>query len=82
MRDLLLQEFEPCRSEEGARFVVEGPSLRLNPKAALTLGMAFHELTTNAAKYGPYQSRPDKFALHGTFCVRWKYRSPPRWEEK
>ncbi|MDQ6868070.1 MAG: PAS domain S-box protein [Pseudomonadota bacterium] len=52
LRDLLLQEFEPYRSEEGTRFVVEGPDLRLNPKAALTLGMAFHELTTNAAKYG------------------------------
>jgi PAS domain S-box-containing protein len=52
LRDLLLQEFEPYRSEEGIRFVVEGPDLRLNPKAALTLGMAFHELTTNAAKYG------------------------------
>ena len=52
LRDLLLQEFEPYWSGEDARFVVEGPDLRLNPKAALTLGMAFHELTTNAAKYG------------------------------
>jgi two-component sensor histidine kinase len=52
LRDLLLQEFAPYRSEEGTRFVVEGPDLGLNPKAALTLGMAFHELATNAAKYG------------------------------
>jgi len=52
LRDLLIQEFEPHRSDEGTRFVVHGPDLGLNPKAALTLGMAFHELTTNAAKYG------------------------------
>jgi two-component sensor histidine kinase len=52
LRDLLLQEFEPYRSDEATRFVVHGPDLGLNPKAALTLGMAFHELTTNAAKYG------------------------------
>ena len=52
LRDLLLQEFAPYRSEEGTRFVVHGPDLGLNPKAALALGMAFHELTTNAAKYG------------------------------
>jgi PAS domain S-box-containing protein len=52
LRDLLLQEFEPFWSEERTRFVVHGPDLGLNPKAALTLGMAFHELTTNAAKYG------------------------------
>ena len=52
MRDLLLQELEPYRSEEDARFVVEGPDFALRPNAALALGMAFHELATNAAKYG------------------------------
>jgi two-component sensor histidine kinase len=48
----VLQELEPYRSEEGIRFVVEGPDLGLRPKAALALGMAFYELATNAAKYG------------------------------
>jgi hypothetical protein len=57
LRDLLLQEFEPYRSEEGIRFVVHGPDLGLNPKAALALGMAFHELTTKAAKYGALSGR-------------------------
>jgi len=52
LRDLLLQEFEPYQSGEGTRFVVHGPDFGLNPRAALALGMAFHELTTNAAKYG------------------------------
>jgi two-component system CheB/CheR fusion protein len=52
LRDLVLQELEPYRSEGGARFVVEGPELKVTPKAALALGMAFHELATNAAKYG------------------------------
>ena len=57
LRELLLQELEPYRSEEGTRFVVAGPDLGLPPKAALALGMAFHELATNAAKYGAL-SRP------------------------
>ena len=52
LRDLLLQEVEPYRSEEDVRFVIEGPDLMVTPKAALALGMAFHELATNAAKYG------------------------------
>jgi two-component system CheB/CheR fusion protein len=52
LRHVLLQELAPYRSDEGTRFVVEGPDLTLNPKAALALGMAFHELATNAAKYG------------------------------
>jgi PAS domain S-box-containing protein len=29
-----------------------GPAVRLGPNAAVTLNMAFHELATNAAKYG------------------------------
>ncbi len=34
------------------RFTVDGPALRLEPKTAVTLAMALHELTTNARKYG------------------------------
>jgi two-component sensor histidine kinase len=52
LRDLLLQELEPYGTGDTARFVIEGPDLVVKPKAALTLGMAFHELATNAAKYG------------------------------
>lgn len=57
LRDLLLLELEPYQSEERTRFVLEGPDVGLPPKAALALGMAFHELATNAAKYGAL-SRP------------------------
>ena len=52
LRDLLLQKLRPYRTEADARFAVEGPDLLLEPKAALALAMAFHELATNAAKYG------------------------------
>src|SRR3978361_835376 len=38
--------------EPEQRFDVSGPALRLRPKVALSLSMAFHELCTNAAKYG------------------------------
>ncbi|HZF97132.1 MAG TPA: PAS domain-containing protein, partial [Pseudoxanthomonas sp.] len=34
------------------RFELQGEDLKLSPKTALALSMAFHELTTNAAKYG------------------------------
>jgi PAS domain S-box-containing protein len=35
-----------------ARISVEGPAIRLVPKAAVALTMGMHELATNAAKYG------------------------------
>lgn len=40
------------------RVVAEGPDLKVTPKAAQTLNLAFHELVTNAAKYGGL-SRPE-----------------------
>lgn len=35
-----------------ARFAVKGPAIRLNPTMAQHIGLALHELATNAAKYG------------------------------
>jgi PAS domain S-box-containing protein len=35
-----------------ARIALNGPSVRLGPNAAVTLNMVFHELATNATKYG------------------------------
>lgn len=39
-------------STGGSRFRLSGPSIRLMPKTAVALSMGFHELATNAAKYG------------------------------
>ncbi|GGE02974.1 hypothetical protein GCM10011390_22280 [Aureimonas endophytica] len=36
----------------GNRFETEGPMVRVGPKAAVALALAFHELCTNASKYG------------------------------
>jgi len=36
----------------GSRITVHGPKLRLNPASAQAIGLALHELATNAGKYG------------------------------
>jgi PAS domain S-box-containing protein len=36
----------------GTRIVVDGPRLRLKPASAQAIGLALHELATNAGKYG------------------------------
>ena len=37
---------------QAARVRFSGPTIRLGPNAAVTMNMAFHELATNAVKYG------------------------------
>lgn len=48
----------PTGTEGAPRIVFGGPRVRLNPNAAVTLNMAFHELATNAVKFGAL-STPD-----------------------
>ncbi|WP_158544959.1 chemotaxis protein CheB [Dyella monticola] len=52
---------------EGQRFTVSGHEVSLTPKQALALGLSFHELTTNAAKYGAL-SRPSR----GCVDISWE----------
>ena len=49
LREILQHETE---AHDEHRVVLNGPALPLEPAAALSLGMIFHELATNAAKYG------------------------------
>jgi PAS domain S-box-containing protein len=49
--DLLRAELSPFGAA-GEAVAISGPPVLLSGAAAQTLGMAFHELTTNAAKYG------------------------------
>jgi PAS domain S-box-containing protein len=52
--DLVALALEPYRNAAGQppRYRVQGLDVRLPPNPVLALGMAFHELATNAAKYG------------------------------
>lgn len=52
LETMLLDELAPYRRDDGTNVTISGPAVTLNPKCALTLGMAIHELATNAAKYG------------------------------
>lgn len=49
LRQILSQELGPYGAE---RVVMKGPDVHLPARVALSLGMVFHELATNAAKYG------------------------------
>jgi PAS domain S-box-containing protein len=67
---------------EESRFMVEGPPVRLTPKAALALSMALHELCTNAAKYGALSSDCGQVEIvwtraGGELAMNWRERGGP-----
>jgi two-component system CheB/CheR fusion protein len=43
---------------------IQGPPLLLRPNVAATLGMVFHELVTNAAKYGALSTQDGQIAVN------------------
>jgi PAS domain S-box-containing protein len=66
VRDLLAKELDPVDGERPGRIFLEGPAVELPAGVAAPLGMALHELTTNALKHGAL-SRP-----LGKVKVRWQ----------
>jgi PAS domain S-box-containing protein len=52
LRDVLKAELKPYQDADRRRIMLEGPSIELDPKRAVALGLIVHELATNAAKYG------------------------------
>jgi PAS domain S-box-containing protein len=50
--DLVRAQLAPFADQIGSRIVLRGPNLRLNAASAQAIGLAMHELATNAGKYG------------------------------
>jgi PAS domain S-box-containing protein len=50
--ELLRAQLLPFRDVVDSRILLSGPALRVGAAAAQAIGMALHELATNAAKYG------------------------------
>jgi len=51
-QQLLTQELGPYSDDQGLRIRLSGPAVDLPSQIALPLGMAVHELTTNAVRHG------------------------------
>ncbi len=84
--DLVVLQLSHFKDLIGTRVLIEGPrKLTLNMSAAQGIGMALHELATNAAKYGSLSNRDGKVciawqvtaAAHPTFSMSWREKDGP-----
>jgi two-component sensor histidine kinase len=68
LREVVERSLEPFAADKAAtaRFIIEGDDVLLSPKTALSLGMALHELATNAAKYGALSMPAGKVIIRWT----------------
>ncbi|RPE81338.1 sensor histidine kinase [Vulcaniibacterium tengchongense] len=63
LSELLDAELAPYAQAGEPRVLRDGHDIALSPRLALTLVMALHELTTNAAKYGALSRESGRVAL-------------------
>jgi two-component sensor histidine kinase len=72
LRDLAEEELAPIAGRNEGRIEISGDDVVLGPIAAVTLGMAFHELAVNAAKYGALS------VSDGRVRISWRPSEPGR----
>jgi two-component sensor histidine kinase len=71
LQAILQQELAAHRGAGEPSIALTGEEITLGPRAALTLAMVFHELATNAAKYGALS------AAAGDLTVSWTLKGEP-----
>lgn len=72
--DLVAAQLEHFKDLIGTRVLVNGPPARLNSAAAQGIGMALHELATNASKYGALSNH------EGRVRILWNITRSPQTE--
>jgi PAS domain S-box-containing protein len=65
--EIIALTLAPYLSSNGSSIVMQGDPVHLSANAAVTLNMVFHELATNAAKYGSLS------VANGHLDISWRY---------
>ena len=87
LRDIVKGAVAPHLSRPDEQIAIEGATVTVSPRTALTMALVLHEMTTNAAKYGALSapegrieigwrvvSRPSKSPL---LHIEWRERNGP-----
>ena len=87
LHDVLEAELRPHGGIDQLRIKARGKTVKLKPQQALSLGMAFHELATNATKYGALSAPPGHLMIDwnvetpgngsGELLIRWREQGGP-----
>jgi two-component sensor histidine kinase len=82
VEDLVCAQLAPFADLIGSRIVVRGLKLRLNAASAQAIGLALHELATNAGKYGALSTDAGCVDIRwgtdrDTFTMGWTEREGP-----
>jgi PAS domain S-box-containing protein len=82
VEDLVRAQLAHFADLMGSRIAAHGPKLRLNAAAAQAIGLAMHELATNASKYGALSTDRGHVNLHwetdgDTLSMSWTERGGP-----
>ena len=72
LHDIAERVLKPYADPGRMRYRFEGETIRVGPKYAASLLMAFHELATNAAKYGALSNDA------GYVTISWALTEPPK----
>ena len=86
LSDLIAAQLDHFRDWIGTRVLLDGPVAELTPDAAQGIGMALHELGTNAAKYGALSNDAGTVLItwqvtngtHPEFSITWLERGGPK----
>jgi two-component sensor histidine kinase len=82
VEDLVRAQLAHFADLVGSRIAMHGPKLRLNAAAAQAIGLALHELATNAGKYGALSTDRGRVDVcwgtdRDTFTISWTERDGP-----
>jgi PAS domain S-box-containing protein len=82
LADLVHSQLRAFNDAIGGRISIAGPQIELTPEAAQAIGMAIHELATNAAKYGALSTDEGCIEIgwtrdDGNFSMSWNESGGP-----
>jgi two-component sensor histidine kinase len=78
--EIIRSELAPYMDGGDSHVRMAGPEIKLAPNDAMSLGLAIHELATNAAKYGALSTTTGQ--VHVTWTLEGPDKAEIRWREE